>query len=107
MTCNVDRKQADPTFKEMIVNCNCTGKERFCQLRDEGVDGYQCKENATTLCRSSVSNLAALFISSPNINECKDVDEGYIRWQHTWKSCTSEYSFNAVSYRVEIIILYH
>ena len=102
MSCDIDKKPVGEIMQAINVNCNCQ-KRSSCQL-DKRYKG--CKENATTLCRSSVSNVAALFISSPNIDECKEVDKSYITWEPMWKSCAGEYSFNTVSYRIEIIIFF-
>ena len=109
--CDFDKTQAGPIHNAMMLNCNCQeGGGPSCQLKEGSslVEGESrptmlCKENAGSLCRSSVSKIAELFNSSPNINECKDVDRNYKIWQVLWESCASEYSFNVLSYRVEIV----
>ena len=104
MTCNIDERHAEDIIRAMVVNCDCKNETSpSCQLRMVGRPNAHCIENSTTLCRSSVSNLGALFINSPNINECKGVDRTYKQFVNLWESCTSEYSFNVVSYRVDII----
>ena len=109
--CDFDHTQAGPIHSGMIINCNCQeGVGPSCQLKEGGslVEGESrlttlCKDNAGSLCRSAVSKIKELFHSAPNIDECKHVDRNYKIWQVLWESCDSEYSFNVLSYRVEIV----
>ena len=91
--CNIDKTKEGEITE--AINLNCNNQINETQMR--------CKENATSLCRSSVSDWAALLRSATNINECKDVDPSYKGIQDLSDSCAGEYSFPVVSYHVEII----
>merc|ERR1719412_1612304 len=82
--CNINETEVEALNTAVASNCNCQNvSEPICQLYI--VNGMRCKENATSLCRSSISDLAA---SVPI--ECEDVDPRYKIVHDLLDSCAKE-----------------